>query len=851
MIDSSDNKTIYKRDEKNDTYAVVEEDTPGEDEQNTKTFYTYDAQYNLLEVINPDGTTEANTYDAKGNLLTTKTKEGTVTNTYNEQNQLTASTDVNGEKTVNTYEGPSLIRSKVKDEETTYAYDTYGRVTKTTYANGTFENVDYNDEERQITSTDKKGNTTSIAYSVYGQKVKEVDADGHTKSYTYDPLYTETLLSVTDGNGLKTAYTYDNNNNLTTLTDALNRQKTYTYNDNDQVTGVTMPNMNFKYEYDENGEMSQSTLPSGIQTNYTYNSDGQVAQVENGNETIAYAYDENGNNTIILRNNAILKEFDYATKKIDGVDVKTNLLETYKLDLFKQGYRYDEQERIQNLTTSYNNDFTVSQGTTYKENSDDIDHIQYGVGEQVIHDYKSDIDVPNNKTTVTLNNDLLKQVSQMNDANLLGSLTYTTKAQQPFEITYDYTKNGNIVKETTNGQVSAFEYDGNDQLTKETLPDGTVNTYAYDAVGNRKASTVNGTKATFTYNDANQIAKKNDIAYTYDADGNLTKDENYQYTYNQQQCLTKVETLDGKTVASYTYDENCLRLTKTVGDTTHEYFYNNEVLDMEVVKVNDVITEYRSYEWNDYTPLGMVVKAKNDAGNFETKAYQFITNHRGDVLSIRDDADQEVGSYQYDAYGNVLAVEGTIAKENPIRYAGYYYDDETKNYYLQARYYNPENGAFLALDPHPGDKSNPISQNGYVYADNNPIMMTDPDGENARFNYAVRKGIESLLAGYIGWRNAYSIVEKIVGAVGGGLTLANFAKNHYQKSLIPGRHQMYKTSSSKALIKNAKRQAIKALAKKGVSVALGGVVASIPDIIAFGTGFAKGWNSYKKKKKKK
>ncbi|WP_126344338.1 hypothetical protein [Kurthia zopfii] len=41
-----------------------------------------------------------------------------------------------------------------------------------------------------------------------------------------------------------------------------------------------------------------------------------------------------------------------------------------------------------------------------------------------------------------MNDDLWKQVTQMNDANLLGSLTYTTKAQQPFKIAYDYTKNG-------------------------------------------------------------------------------------------------------------------------------------------------------------------------------------------------------------------------------------------------------------------------------------------------------------------------------------------------------------------------------------------------------------------------
>ncbi|MEK4137492.1 RHS repeat-associated core domain-containing protein [Kurthia sp. FSL E2-0154] len=63
---------------------------------------------------------------------------------------------------------------------------------------------------------------------------------------------------------------------------------------------------------------------------------------------------------------------------------------------------------------------------------------------------------------------------------------------------------------------------------------------------------------------------------------------------------------------------------------------------------------------------------------------------------MRDKDDKEVGAYTYDAYGNVLTVEGDLAKANPIRYAGYYYDDETKNYYLQARYYNPANGAFLA-----------------------------------------------------------------------------------------------------------------------------------------------------------
>ena len=106
---------------------------------------------------------------------------------------------------------------------------------------------------------------------------------------------------------------------------------------------------------------------------------------------------------------------------------------------------------------------------------------------------------------------------------------------------------------------------------------------------------MNGKDFTFSYNAANQIEKKNDTAYQYDADGNLLQDEHFKYTYNEAQRLTSVQTLKGDAVASYTYDEDGMRLTKTVGDTTHEYFYNNEVLDMEVVKKNGEVTQYRCY----------------------------------------------------------------------------------------------------------------------------------------------------------------------------------------------------------------------------------------------------------------
>jgi RHS repeat-associated protein len=101
------------------------------------------------------------------------------------------------------------------------------------------------------------------------------------------------------------------------------------------------------------------------------------------------------------------------------------------------------------------------------------------------------------------------------------------------------------------------------------------------------------------------------------------------------------------------------------------------------------------------------------------------------VLAITDQSGTIVAEYSYDAWGNILSQSGDLADINPLRYAGYYYDDETKFYYLMNRYYNPDSGVFISLDPEFGSLYDPISQNGYIYADNNPVMLIDITGDEA------------------------------------------------------------------------------------------------------------------------
>ncbi|MHB1682273.1 MAG: RHS repeat-associated core domain-containing protein [Bacilli bacterium] len=91
---------------------------------------------------------------------------------------------------------------------------------------------------------------------------------------------------------------------------------------------------------------------------------------------------------------------------------------------------------------------------------------------------------------------------------------------------------------------------------------------------------------------------------------------------------------------------------------------------------------------------------------------------------------QEVVTYTYDAWGNLLSDTNTsgigAATINPFLYKGYWYDWSTGLYYLNARYYNPVIGRFLSEDPAgPSVGSNVPGYNGYAYAENNPVNRVE------------------------------------------------------------------------------------------------------------------------------
>ena len=119
---------------------------------------------------------------------------------------------------------------------------------------------------------------------------------------------------------------------------------------------------------------------------------------------------------------------------------------------------------------------------------------------------------------------------------------------------------------------------------------------------------------------------------------------------------------------------------------------------------------------------------------YDGTTYYYVLNLQGDVMSIITHWGESYGSYTYDAWGNVLSVSGDIANLNPIRYRGYYYDSETRLYYLGSRYYDPQVKRFINADGAAFATVNPYrdgltDKNYFAYCDNNPVSRSDDGGE--------------------------------------------------------------------------------------------------------------------------
>ena len=322
---------------------------------------------------------------------------------------------------------------------------------------------------------------------------------------------------------------------------------------------------------------------------------------------------------------------------------------------------------------------------------------------------------------------------------------------------YDYDANGNITRIwrgntsfTNASEKYSYVYDSANQLVRENLYYGSGNssnatiTYEYDIWGNLlnkkiyayTVGTLGTARETVPYAYTNSAWKDQLTSYdgesiTYDASGNPTNYLGATLVWEGQRLksYTPKDASSGRANSYvYSYDENGIRTRKTIGNTVTDYYYNGTLL-MGTVKTttNSNGSTTTSKLRFSYDADGKVV-AVNYNGNY----YYYLRNAQSDIVKLIDKTGATVVEYRYDSWGKLLSTSGSLAstlgKNNPFRYRGYVYDEETGFYYLQSRYYNPEVGRFISSDVLLSTGQGVLGHNAYAYCGNNPIVREDTQG---------------------------------------------------------------------------------------------------------------------------
>lgn len=591
--------------------------------------------------------------------------------------------------------------------------------------------AEYNSDGSLVTKvTDTRGNSTAYAYEGNpGLVTKATDAKGNATTYTYDPN-TDAVKSVTAG-GVTNSYTYEDDRIKTITHNGFDYSFLYDSFGNTTATKVGSQTLLSNTYGPFNGLLQSSAYGNGKTVGYTYDRYDRLTEKSyDGSAAFRYKYDARGalfEHEDLL--NGVTTRYDY-----DLINRLTGMRTSRGQEL---QVRYDDKNRVDfNLSkvlgvttkTQYvYGDTSLKQkpGLIYGVKIDDSQVLSYG------YDDLSRLSTRTLNTTTPF----VTRYEYL-DGALPNSTTTLVKSVQVGNDTYAYTYDevGNITEIKKNGtRINRYEYDALGQLTLAfdyvTLwGEG----YAYDTGGNLRRKDYydlimgNETQVVeqviYSYDDPNwkdKLTSYDGQDITYDEIGNpLTYRDGISFTWQHGRELARF-TKTG-TTASYSYDDSGIRTKKVVNGVTTEYYLNGSTILTQITG-NDRLDFL-------YDDAGSLLGLK-----WNGTAYYYVKNLQGDIIGILDSDGSQVVEYTYNAWGGDMSVTGTmrqtLGKLNPFRYRGYYYDTESRLYYLNSRYYDPEIGRFLNADGLIYAKE-ALPTNLYKYCDNNPINNIDLDGYN-------------------------------------------------------------------------------------------------------------------------
>ncbi|MDO6355966.1 DNRLRE domain-containing protein [Caloramator sp. CAR-1] len=659
------------------------------DVENNQTNLTYENN-DVTNYIDPKGNSSSFSYDEKHNLTGGTSSEGTLQNySYDGFGNVTESkigTDTNYIKTTATYEenfNYLKTQTDASGNTVSYNFDTAkGVLNSVTDAKNSTTNYVYDilDRMTEVKMALNENDEVKNTYTYVNDRLSAIGHNGFSYSFIYDALGRNTGVKV--GSQSLITNTYDAYSRIESSTYGNGQTISYNYDDLDRITAKKYNGIErFKYEYDASGNLGYlDDLVNGVKYRYVYDISDRLIKIEDSNgNRINYSYDSNSNRSSVV-------------ERINGLNFTTS-------------YSYDKDNREKEVT--------LPNGAKAINNYDNLGRL-------------------NNKVILTGSASFITNYSyeagkeQNSTTNRLSEIDNNGK-----KINYTYDANGNIETITRDGKRIKYYYNELNEVYREDnqILNKTI-LYTYDLGGNilskveypyTEGLPENPTKTiTYTYNDSNwkdKLTSFDGKTITYDAIGNPLSYDGYSFTWEEGRQLARIQG-NGFNI-SYKYNDQGIRTEKTINGVTTKYYLLG---DKVILETNGTDTIHYSYDTQDNL-VSM---------NLNNVEYYYVRNGQGDVIALIDSNGNEVVTYTYDSWGNIISIDGilkdTAGIKNPYRYRGYRYDEETKLYYLQSRYYNPEWGRFVNADAIVGITGELLSHNMFAYCNNDPVNMEDPNG---------------------------------------------------------------------------------------------------------------------------
>lgn len=486
-------------------------------------------------------------------------------------------------------------------------------------------------------------------------------------------------------------YKYDSSHRLCRQVDPESGSTVYSYNAAGQIDWYALAASG------STGACNTGSVLAGEKITHSYNNMNQLTAVNypDSSPDLAYTYDDNGNLKTLNSSSA---NWTYSYNKLNALTQETLVTNG---QTFTTDYDFDTQDRLTDM------DYPSGLSLSITPNA-------YGEPESV-GSYASGIEYhPNGSIkALTYGNSRVYTTTQ-NDRQLPLELKIADGSSNIAKLTHYYDANANITSITDSVTPAAnrsMTYDNVDRLKTASGIWGS-GSYSYDVIGNIKTKNEGSDSISITYDSDNLVddvvINSTTRSYMHDAYGNVTNNGNQTFTYN---LAGNMVTSSSPSITNY-YDGHKRRVRVKEG-SNNEYNMYSQGGTLLHKKDGGVET--------DYIYAGSLLIAKKEGSN----VHYLHTDLLGSPI------DGKVGSTSYtenySPWGEKL--DNPIQLSDDVGYTGHQSDVATGLTYMQARYYDPVVGRFMAVDPVEFITANPMSFNRYLYVNNNPSKFKDPDGE--------------------------------------------------------------------------------------------------------------------------